>query len=401
MGQTESRMPRRSSSSAFLLKPRTEINKHMGKQPNISHGMACMQGWRAHMEDAHVMRASLPGLEGWSFYAVLDGHAGKKVAEISGTTLAGTVLYEVLPVRDSIEGVQAAIRRAFIKHDHMLQKNPEVLRDRSGSTCTSVLITPTHFIFANVGDSRTVLVREGKVEFSTIDHKPTLPVERSRITGAGGCVLNGRVDGGLAVSRAFGDFDYKMRSDLSILQQKVSPEPDVTVISRTDKDEYLILACDGIWDVMTSNAAHRFVEQRLKRSKDDLASACEALVHRCLGLGSRDNMSAVLVVPTLPVYLSMPSTPPEKLPQDVCKAVIMRVAASVAFSAIASGIAHMIECRSTSFIPRYPIPVHCVRSHCSNSNRYTFLPFQIGNTFLYIKDYPVACIVELFEYHII
>lgn len=82
-------------------------------------------------------------------------------------------------------------------------------------------MTPTHFIFSNLGDSRTLLCRQGRLAFQTRDHKPTLPQERQRIRNAGGYVINARVDGGLAISRAFGDFDYKMRSDLSPLQQKV------------------------------------------------------------------------------------------------------------------------------------------------------------------------------------
>ena len=107
-----------------------------------------------------------------------------------------------------------------------------MLRDRSGSTCTAVLVTPTHYVFSNLGDSRAVLAHGSKacihappiasdstihcspslqVVYATKDHKPSLAVERNRIKAAGGMVMNERVDGGLAVSRAFGDFDYKMR----------------------------------------------------------------------------------------------------------------------------------------------------------------------------------------------
>ena len=110
----------------------------------------------------------------------------------------------------------------------------------------------------------------------------------SRYNGAGGCVLNGRVDGGLAVSRAFGDFDYKMRSDLGVLQQKVSPEPDITVVERDrEADDFLLLACDGIWDVMPNAGVCRFVKQCLRKNEQDLTGACEALVNRCLNLGSQ------------------------------------------------------------------------------------------------------------------
>ncbi len=83
---------------------------------------------------------------------------------------------------------------------------PGGLRDISGSTATTVLITPTHIIFGNCGDSRGLLSREDKVFFATLDHKPSNPEESTRIRGAGGFVEAGRVCGNLAVSRALGDF---------------------------------------------------------------------------------------------------------------------------------------------------------------------------------------------------
>lgn len=88
---------------------------------------------------------------------------------------------------------------------------------------------------------------------ATVDHKPTDTKEHARITDAGGKVLNGRVDGGLALSRAFGDFEYKMRSDLPPVRQKVSAEPDcIYVHRRPGHDEFVLLACDGLWDVSSN-----------------------------------------------------------------------------------------------------------------------------------------------------
>eukprot|EP00056_Hartaetosiga_gracilis_P006026 m.92205 g.92205 ORF g.92205 m.92205 type:complete len:645 (+) comp12353_c0_seq1:82-2016(+) len=296
MGLTESRQPRRVISSAFLSRPITKIHSTNKRGKYVTHAMSCMQGWRSHMEDAHILMDSLQALDGWSFYSVLDGHAGEMAAKVSEELFGATVLYEVLPVHSTIQGVQGALKRAFIKHD-MLLRHPGVQRDHSGTTCTSVLITPHYYVFANIGDSRTILCREGRLEFASHDHKPTLPVERTRIMRAGGCVLNGRVDGGLAVSRCFGDFDYKRRKDLPWLQQKVSPEPDVCVVERHhEADNFLLLACDGIWDVMTNGNVLKFVYTRLKQGKLSIVAICEALIKKCLDLGSRDNMSVVIVL---------------------------------------------------------------------------------------------------------
>jgi hypothetical protein len=226
MGTSESKTyTRRQSVSAFLPAPKTDVAGEERTLPSHGHGLAYMQGafivpnprspavalqlsrvgglggsgWRSHMEDAHVLEPELPGLPGWSFYAVLDGHAGREVALHSEANLAKTVLQEILPVCESLTGLEEAMHRAFLRHDRALERDFKVVKDRSGATCTSVLLTPTHFVFANVGDSRTLLCRAGRVAFETQDHKPNLPDERQRIRDAGGFVLNARVDGGLGM----------------------------------------------------------------------------------------------------------------------------------------------------------------------------------------------------------
>ena len=304
------------------------------------------------MEDGHVTEDQLPGLPEWAFYSVLDGHAGEGVARFSEKKLLGNVLFEVLPVRDSVQGIQDALRRAFLRHDKALQEDFGILRDRSGSTCTSVLMTPTHFVFANLGDSRSILCRGGRLTFATKDHKPTLTLERNRIRGAGGFVVNGRVDGGLAVSRAFGDFEYKMRTDLSVLQQKVVAEPDISVVERVpDRDDFLLLACDGVWDVMSNVAVLKFVQQRLRRNSRDLKGICSQLIRRCLDHGSRDNMSAILVVfnknrPPRVGEANVNAEPPSE--HDAA----LKIAASIAHNTMASAIAFLSHARGTSVVPR-------------------------------------------------
>ena len=150
--------------------------------------------------------------EGWSLFVVLDGHAGKVVAERSAETLSAVVQKHVYPVRHSIKGIKEALVRAFLEHDVNLMNDFDVLRDKSGSTCTALLMSPTYMFFANLGDSRSVLCRDGILAFATKDHKPTDPIEVKRITAIGGKIISGRVDGGLALSRAFGDFEYVITS---------------------------------------------------------------------------------------------------------------------------------------------------------------------------------------------
>jgi serine/threonine protein phosphatase PrpC/ankyrin repeat protein len=184
------------------------------------------------------------------------------------------------------------------------------------------------------------------------DHKPNLPFERARIESAGLTIqsdivpVDSRMDNGtdesllpaaaisttaakvmaatatttttvvhrvrksdknlLGVSRAFGDYDYKSNTELSSMQQAVVCTPEIIIRERVDdEDMYLILACDGIWDVMSNEDVGTFVTRRVNEemhklnSRSDgevlLASVGDDLLAACLEAGSRDNMSVLIV----------------------------------------------------------------------------------------------------------
>lgn len=149
-----------------------------------------------------------------------------------------------------------------------------------------MMLTPTHYIFGNCGDSRAVLARAEHAVFGTNDHKPTNQEETTRVRNAGGFVEMGRVCGNLAVSRALGDFQYKDCPNLSPEKQKISVAPDVSTIDRNPHDEFIILACDGIWDVMSNQQAVTFVAAHLKlgATPDQI---CERMLDHCLELNSK------------------------------------------------------------------------------------------------------------------
>eukprot|EP00658_Telonema_sp_P-2_P012212 TRINITY_DN14652_c0_g1_i4.p2 TRINITY_DN14652_c0_g1~~TRINITY_DN14652_c0_g1_i4.p2 ORF type:complete len:157 (+),score=45.81 TRINITY_DN14652_c0_g1_i4:227-697(+) len=138
------------------------------------------------------------------------------------------------------------------------------------------------------------------------DHKPNNAEEIARIGNAGGFVettvrsFNGkqvscsRVNGRLAVARAFGDFDLKQNRGLPASQQMVSCEPEVRV-EEVAQGDVLIMACDGIWDVMNNQEVGEFVVDAMDALADDVKAACEVLVERAYALGSTDNMTAMIV----------------------------------------------------------------------------------------------------------
>ncbi|XP_075719340.1 protein phosphatase 1B isoform X1 [Rhinoderma darwinii] len=291
---------------AFLDKPKTEKHNAHGAGNGLQYGLSSMQGWRVEMEDAHTAVVGIPhGLEDWSFFAVYDGHAGSRVANYCSSHLLEHITdnedfraaeMSGSNLEPSVENVKSGIRTGFLKIDEYMRNFADLRNgmDRSGSTAVAVLISPGHVYFINCGDSRSVLFRSGQVCFSTQDHKPCNPREKERIQNAGGSVMIQRVNGSLAVSRALGDYDYKCVDGKGPTEQLVSPEPEVYEIVRAEEDEFIILACDGIWDVMSNEELCDFVKYRLQLT-DDLEKVCNSVVDTCLHKGSRDNMSIVLV----------------------------------------------------------------------------------------------------------
>ena len=124
-----------------------------------------------------------------------------------------------------------------------------------------VLVTPTEIYCANAGDSRAILVRGTSTFDLSDDHKPENEDELIRIEAAGCDVTDGRVAGKLSLSRAIGDLAYKQNKNLAVDKQAITCVPDVTRRERHAEDEYILIACDGIWDVFTSAEASAYIKE--------------------------------------------------------------------------------------------------------------------------------------------
>ena len=216
----------------------------------------------------------------------------------------------------------------------------------SGTTAIVVVLTPTSLVCANAGDSRAVYAKNGaKVVPLSYDHKPDDEDEERRIREAGGYVSGGRVEGDLAVNRGLGDFRFKEEAtvmkgvrgngnffcsgsgdedaeggvgtgtgneiETSISpnssprtmivpatpgDQKVSTIPDIIVQSRhPTQDEFVVVACDGIWDVQTNLECVRMVSELFEEGEEDMGLVCEECLDICLRRGSKDNMTVLVV----------------------------------------------------------------------------------------------------------
>jgi len=342
--------------STFVSVTRKETERGEAKSMNIRFAVSGMKGYRETMEDQHIYAVGIPVngqspeiLQQHAVFGVFDGHGGNFTSSFLKENFLHTLSnreelqkYASLPEngprgRSDVNAIillQKALVNTFIQLDERLlplQKertnailsgkitpppatecdNDEAseeagvarvsrssLGERSGSTAVVVLITPSHIICANTGDSRAVLRRNGNTLPLSFDHKPSELPERLRIKASGGFVKCKRVNGDLAVSRAFGDFSYKdnQEADGSVTKQKVIVVPDLIVYPRMDgKDEFIVLACDGVWDVASSKQLSDFVHRLLAEGEVDLGNICEETLDTCLDRRSRDNMTMMLV----------------------------------------------------------------------------------------------------------
>ncbi|KAI9354454.1 phosphatase 2C-like domain-containing protein [Pilaira anomala] len=281
-----------------LSEPLTDKHTTEGNDKRVMYGASSMQGWRTSMEDAHTTINSY-GDSGTSFFAVFDGHGGEAVAKYSGKELFKKIIdtpaFERGRYRDAIRGGYYGI-------DEDLLKDPSFEQDNSGCTAVAALLTRNNVLYvSNAGDSRAVIsTRDGKAIPLSQDHKPKQAKETTRIQNAGGFVENGRVNGSLALSRALGDFNFKANHSLTPDKQAVTAEPDIIEHLLTDNDEFMVLACDGIWDCLNNQQVVDFIRYQLCQHKS-MGPICEELMDYCLaekanmaGIGC-DNMTVVIV----------------------------------------------------------------------------------------------------------
>lgn len=248
---------------------------------SIKYGYTLMKGKASHpMEDYHVAKfVTVHGHE-VGLFAIYDGHLGDSVPAYLQKNLFSNILKEKDFWTDPIRAINKAYERtdqAILSHD------PDL--GRGGSTAvTAILIDGQKLYVGNVGDSRAVLAKGGQAIQLSIDHEPS--TERGSIEDRGGFVSNmpgdvARVNGQLAVSRAFGDKNLKshLRSD-----------PDVTHADLDSETDIMLLASDGVWKVMSNEEAidmARKIKDPLKAAKQ---VALEAVNREC-----KDDISCIVV----------------------------------------------------------------------------------------------------------
>lgn len=241
---------------------------------------------RRTMEDAHCYFHDFGGIKDQGFFAIYDGHAGKAAAEYCSLNLH-RLFDEIIKSNPGID-ITEAFNEAFLLADDFL------IQEKMNSGCTAVAsfirweseaeggkARQRVLYSANAGDARAVLCRNGQAIRLTYDHKGSDSQESERILSAGGFMMNNRVNGVLAVTRALGD---------SSMKDYIISNPYTTQVALTKDDSFIILACDGLWDVCSDQDAVDLI-----KDIEDPQEASKKLLDFALDNFSSDNLSMMVI----------------------------------------------------------------------------------------------------------
>ena len=259
-----------------------------------NYGKFSSIGHRATMEDSDQIIQDLRILhDPVAYYSIFDGHGGSQCSIYLKENLHKFLikhLKDCMNLADWRERIIAAYEEC---DSEFLALNPQLAK-HVGSAALVCLLYKNSLVSVNCGDCRALLSRGSQAIQLTTDHKPDLPSERSRIEKLGGFVNNGRVQNKLALSRAFGDFEYKSSKKI------VTSTPDVEIMQIDPRvDEFLILGCDGLFEAFSNPDLVKYARNRLKRMKvteQDPNRVVKDLVTEAVHMRrTQDNVSAILV----------------------------------------------------------------------------------------------------------
>ena len=292
----------------FLSTPNKTKDSFDGENTFIKFGSSAMQGWRYRMEDAHLNQLNN---NHYDIFGVFDGHGGKEVSQF----VKNHFIQEFMNNQNTkYENIPNSLVETFLKMDELMKspkgkeeltelnkiskeeddeqdkknkKNNEKdfykyldpkkaedcdIANITGCTaCVSVINEKNkRMYFANAGDSRAVICKNGIGYQMSHDHKPDSAKEKNRVYKSGGWVNEGRIMGNLNLSRSLGDFEYKQDKNLSPKDQMITAYPEINIEIIDDTCEFVIIACDGIWDCLTPQEACDFVRNNLYDQKTGL-----------------------------------------------------------------------------------------------------------------------------------
>ncbi len=299
------------------------------------YGICSMKGWRKTMEDSFLVKLNIGPKKSTHIFGIFDGHGGREVAKF----VRDHFVEEFLKNENYEKGdIKTCLKETFLKLDKKLleeQSMQEMTEDhflfiqefninekesrhqvveengfkymedisytRGSTGLVLVIHNHTQLYFANLGDSRGIIINENSFLKMTNDHKPDNCEEKKRIKRAGSRIYEHRVSGLLNMSRSFGDFQFKLRRDLKQEEQAVCACPEITFVERTKRELFIVLACDGVWDCITNSQISQFICHSVNKDPQKRLSLIVAdLFNKILSdsptndIGT-DNMTCILI----------------------------------------------------------------------------------------------------------
>ena len=249
------------------------INNYAYKEiPNINY--------RLYMEDKSRSIINLNRDKSNSLFCLYDGHGGQEVSTYLQNNFH-IFMKESFPF--DLDDPELFFFKLFQNIDMKLQN---LNYFTVGSTASIIYIkiykSKKYIYTANIGDSRIILIKAREFKRLSYDDRASDPNEFSRITKSGGLIIDNRVYGQLMLSRSFGDWELK--------QYGVICEPHVLEIEICSNDLFIIMASDGIWDVLDEMEIYD-MSSKIKNSKE----YCDIIVNTAIEKGSTDNISCFVL----------------------------------------------------------------------------------------------------------
>lgn len=267
-------------------------------QPEVTYRVGVAENknskFRRSMEDVHTYVKNFASRLDWGYFAIFDGHAGVQASKWCGSHLHTIIEQKIM--EDETRDVRDVLNDSFVTIDEQINSD---LQGNSGCTAAVCILRwevpdnlssenvsnlqqyKRRLYTANVGDSRIVLYRNDCSIRLTYDHKASDILEMQRVEHAGGLIMKSRVNGMLAVTRSLGD---------KFFDNLVIGNPFTTSVEITKDDHFLILACDGLWDIIEDQDACELI-----KDIDDPNEAAKLLVKYALEHGTTDNVTVMVV----------------------------------------------------------------------------------------------------------
>lgn len=255
--------------------------------------IAEMQGDRVTMEDAYLIKDKQPIVvhgKIFKLFVIFDGHGDSRVADFCSRNfhieLENCLIKKLNPNSENdefISEVKESIHDAFYAVNDKLDDS----MNESGATVALALFHNDHLFTASCGDARITINLNGKAQRLTMDHKASNIDERLRIHKLGGYVTdNHRVMNRIAISRSIGDKEY---------QPYMSCEPYINHIQLNEDCKSLIIACDGLWDVIDDQTAVKLLDNFYNNNNRTYVGSASYLSEIAYLLKCLDNISVIVM----------------------------------------------------------------------------------------------------------